>query len=147
MRLFFDTSVIVDLERGRKETVSLLDSATRARAELWTSTIVVSEILTGAYLRRDADAAVLRAKHALGQFVWQEFDGEAAEKTGQLLAYLYAEGKPIQYQDAAIAASAIVAKADVLVTENRKHFTVFPRLAPRVLDAVEMRATLRKGKT
>lgn len=144
MRIFFDTSVLVDLDRQREETVRLLESLTRANAELWISTVTVSEILTGAHLRRDPERAGLRAKAALGQFAWKDLDGEVAEKTGQLLAHLIVEGKTVDYPDAAIAASAIVARADHVVTENKRHFTVFPPLAGRVSTAREFRAKATK---
>lgn len=145
MRVFFDTSVLVDLDRQREETVLLLEELTRSDAELWISTVTVSEILTGAHLRRDAERSAVRAKAVLGQFSWKDLDGETAEKTGELLAHLFRAGKAIQYPDAAIAASAITTLADHLVTENKRHFTVFPPLAGRVRSAREFRRRAKTG--
>jgi predicted nucleic acid-binding protein len=132
MRVFFDSSVLVDVERKREDALVLLETLTDNDASLSISTVTVSEILTGAYLRRDASKAVLRAKALLGQFVWQELDGGVADATAKLLAYSYAEGKPVGYPDTVIAASAIAQSADWLVTDNKEHFTVFPPLKGRV---------------
>lgn len=142
MRLFLDSTVLVDVERRRSETATLLESATRADAELGISVITVSEILLGAYLRRDAERAVLRAKEALGQFVWKEFDGDCADKAAQLMAYLRSAGRPIEYPDVAIAACFLASGSDHLVTEN-KAIAALPPLEGRVFTAKEERPSLR----
>jgi tRNA(fMet)-specific endonuclease VapC len=135
MKVFFDTSVLVDLDRQKETTVSALEDATRMDTELWISTVTVSEILVGALLRKDHDKATLRAREVLGRFVWQDLDGDAAERTARLMAHLYAAGTPIEYQDVAIAGCALAAHADVLVTENKEHFERFPPLAGKVVAA------------
>lgn len=145
MKFFFDTSVLVDLERQREETIRLLEVCQTEGHELWISTITVSEILTGAYLRKDAEAAAERAKEALGQFQWKELDGEVASATGQIMAFLLAHGKRIEYQDTVIAASCLVETADRLVTENEAHFRVIPGLDQRVSGAKQaLRLLTRK---
>lgn len=128
MKLFFDTSVLVDVDRRRPATLDLLRRLTAGEDELWISTVTVSEILTGAYLRRDHDKAVVRAKEVLAQFQWKELDGGTAETTAQLVAYLRAAGLPIEFQDVVIAASALAVHADALLTENPDHFRRFPPL-------------------
>lgn len=143
MKLFCDTSVLVDVDRKREETLRLLELASRRDdVELWISTITVSEILMGAHLRKDAEKAVLRAHRILGQFVWQEFDGAAADRTARLLAELHITGARVEYQDAAIAGCALVAHADHLVTEDKAHFARFPPLKDKARTAVEMRKRL-----
>lgn len=61
------------------------------------STVTISEILAGSYLRKDYEKAVSGAKRILAQFLWVELSPEIGEKTAQYLAYLIAEGKMIEY--------------------------------------------------
>ena len=146
MKIFFDTSVLVDLERGRDETIRLLEACQTAGHELWISAVTVSEIFTGAYLRTDADKAANRAREALGQFQWRDVDGEVAVATGQILAFLVAHGKRIEYQDCVIGASCLVETGDRLVTENDVHFRLIPALGDRVLTTKEaLKAFARKA--
>lgn len=143
MRLFFDTAFLVNLERQREPAVALLESL-RPAVELWISTITVAELLTGPYLRRDAEQALLKAKAVLGQFVWQDVGGTVAERAAQLQAALIATGRQVEYQDVLIAAGAIVAGCDALVSENKDHFTVHKPLAGKVFTSKEYAARLRR---
>ncbi len=142
MRVLVDTSVIVEIDRQKQETVSLLKRLA-AKSELLVSTVTVSEILTGSYLRRDVTASVVTAKEILNQFRWIDLDGAVAEKTGQLLAYLLTEKKSVGYQDVVIAASALIANADYLLTQNKKDFLIFPPLRGKVFSPEELGRELR----
>jgi predicted nucleic acid-binding protein len=126
-----DTSIIVDVDRGKEEVIELCKQLTRdGRACI--STVTVSEILTGSYLRKDYRAAVAKAQRVLSQFQWIPLNGEVAELVAQLNAYLISKGEPIEYQDVAIAASFLVRCCDVLLSENKEHFERFPNLKGRV---------------
>ncbi len=138
MKVLIDTSLIVDIDRQKKETVELFKKlAVDGTTEMVISAVTVSEILTGAYLKKDVKTSVLTAKEILNQFIWISLDGEVAEKTGQLLAYLLAEKKEIGYQDTAIAASFLVSRSDYLLTLNKKDFVVFPALKDKVFSPEE----------
>lgn len=137
MKIFFDTNILIDLERQREDTVRLLEACQTAGHDLWISTVSVSEIFTGAYLRKDAEKAAGRAREALGQFQWKELDGEVAIAMGQVLAFLVAHGKRIEYQDTVIGASCLVETADRLVTDNDAHFRPIPGLGDRVWTTKE----------
>jgi predicted nucleic acid-binding protein len=137
MRVFVDTSVIVDIDRGRQEVIELCRRLTKEH-EVYLSTVTVSEVLTGSYLRRDAAKAVAKAKRVLGQFSWVNLDGAVAERTAQLNAYLIAEGQPIEYQDQAIAASCLTTNSDILLTSNKEHFARIPPLRDVVLTPEEL---------
>lgn len=144
MRVFFDTSILVDLDRQRDETLQMLERASRAGHEFLISTVSVSEIFSGAYLQRDAEAAAARARRALGQFQWQDLDGEAALRTGQISAYLISHGRRLEYADTAIAGCFLSARGDVLVTDNKAHFESIPALTGRVLTTKEAAKALGK---
>ena len=141
MRVLLDTSVIVDVDRGKKEVIDVCRKLTMEHEAL-ISTVTVSEILTGSYLRKDYRKAVAKAKKVLGQFSWINLDGAVAEKTAQLNAYLITEGQPIEYQDQAIAASCLVTRSDVLLTRNKEHFIRIPALKDKVLTPEELEQKL-----
>jgi predicted nucleic acid-binding protein len=137
MRLYFDTTVLVDIERRRPDAIAFLKHAQAGNHELWISTVTVSEIFTGCNLRRDAEAAVNRAREVLSQFLWHDLDGEVAVRIGQLAAFLRSHGRPIPYPDVAIAATALVLGPDLIVTDNTKDFASVPQLAKIVATPKE----------
>ncbi len=132
-----DTSIIVDVDRGRQNTIDLCKRLTRAN-RAFIGTVSVSEILTGAYLRKDYKTAVDKAEKVLGQFSWVLLDGEVAKLVGQLNAYLISKGLPIEYQDVAIAASCLAEGCDFLLTENEDHFARIPKLKGKVVTPQEL---------
>jgi len=131
-----DTSIIVDVDRGRQNTIDLCKRLTRAN-RAFISTVSVSEIFTGAYLRRDYKRAVDKAEKVLGQFKWVLLDGEIAKLVGQLNAYLVSNGLPIEYQVVVIAASCLVEGCDYLMTQNEDHFARIPKLKEKVVTPLE----------
>jgi predicted nucleic acid-binding protein len=131
-----DTSIIVDVDRGNEEVIALCKQLTSTNSA-FISTISVSEILTGSYLRKDYRAAVKKAEKVLSQFRWLTLNGETAKISAQLNAYLISKGQPIEYQDVAIAASFLLACCDVLLTENKEHFERLPNLKGKVMTPKE----------
>lgn len=132
MDVVFDTSGIVDVDRGRETTVELLETLAERGENLFVSTVTVAEILTGANLHDRSEQAQASSRRVLGQFEWIDLDGPVAEELGRLMALLYAKGEPIEFQDVAIAASFVTVGGDFLVTRNEKHF----RRLPSIGDAV-----------
>lgn len=141
MRVLLDTSVLVDVDRGKKEVIQVCRKLT-TQHEALISTVTVSEILTGSYLRRDYAKAVSKAKKVLGQFSWVNLDGVVAEKIAQLNAYLITEGQSIEYQDQAIAASCLVTDSDILMTKNKEHFARITALQGKVFTPEELKQKL-----
>lgn len=129
--VFVDTSIIVDVDRGKQEVIELCKQLTSTNSA-YISAVSVSEILTGAYLRRDYTVAVKKAEKVLGQFRWVPLNGEIAKLIAELNAYLISKGQPIEYQDVAIAASFLLECCDVLLTENKDHFERLPNLKGKV---------------
>jgi len=138
MRFFLDTSIIVDIDRGDDEVIGLCKKLVKEH-EVLISTVTVSEVLTGSYLREDHLKAVSKAKKVLGQFAWINLDGEVAEKVAQINAYLITEGLPIEFPDVVVAASFLVTNSEILLTENKKHFKRIPALKGRVFTPREFR--------
>ena len=136
LTVFIDTSIIVDLDRGEEDVIELCKQLTRTNNAI-ISTVSVSEVLTGSYLRKDYRAAVNKAEKVLNQFRVVPLNEEVAKLIAQLNAYLISKGQSIQYQDVAIAASFLVECCDALLTENKDHFERLPNLKGKVLTPKE----------
>jgi len=134
--VFVDTSVIVDVDRGKEEVIELCKRMTSSNSA-FISTVSVSEILTGSYLRKDYKAAVKKAEKVLSQFRWVTLNGETVKIIAELNAYLISKGQPIEFQDVAIAASFLLERCDVLLTENKDHFERLPNLKGKVMTPKE----------
>lgn len=126
MKIFIDTSIVVDIERGKEETTGLLERLIEKNNSILISAVVASEIFTGTYLREDYKKATKKAKELFTSFQIVPLDMEIAEIIGELNAYLIANGLPVEYQDVAIAATFVREEGDWLLTENKKHFDIIP---------------------
>ncbi len=135
-KVLVDTSVIVDVDRGKEDVIELCRRLTSDKSAV-VSVVTYSEILTGSYLRRDYQAAVKKAERVLSQFRLADLDEKTAKVIAQLNAYLLSSGQPIEYQDVAIAASFLVECCDVLLTENKSHFERLPTLKGKVMPPAE----------
>lgn len=142
--MFVDTSIIVDVDRGKEDVIELCRQLTRTNSAL-ISTVSVSEILTGSQLRKDFRTAVNKAEKVLSQFRWIPLNSEVARLIAQLNAYLISKGQPIEYQDVAIAASFLVERCDVLLTENKDHFERLPNLKGKVMTPKEFQDSQQTG--
>ena len=143
MKVIVDASVIVEIERRNEEATLVMKKLVERGHEILISTVTISEILAGPYLRKDFKKSLESAKSILGQFLWIDMDAEIAEKTAQYIAYLVAEGKIIQYQDIAIAATFRETDADYLLTFNSDHFERLPDLKGKVFTPVEFAKILK----
>lgn len=134
MKILCDTSILVDVDRGKEQTIEILSRLIRSEAELLISTVTVSEILTGAYL--NSDKAVTKAKEILAQFRHISLDAEAADEAARMTSHRIQSGIPVPFEDIAIAACARAAKADFLLTTNKKDFDL-PHLKGKVFTPKE----------
>ncbi len=135
--MLFDTTFLVQIDRKDADAISLAKLIEPKGISAFISSITVSEIIAGAMLRRDAKEAMENARMVLAQFDWKDLDGGIALRTGQLLAWQIKSGKRISYQDTAIAATALELGAELIVTENTRHFSVFTETKGLVVSARE----------
>lgn len=143
MKFFFDTSILVEIERENRPVIETLKKLINNEHELLISTITISEILTGSYLTKNTVTSINKARRVLSQFKWINFDYRTAQKTAQILAFLRTEGKIIGYPDAAIAASFIETKSDFMITLNKTHFLYVPDLKGKVYEPKEIGKILK----
>ena len=144
MKVVLDTSVIVEIDRRNNDVIKVIKKLIDSEHEIIISTVVVSEILTGSYLRKDFKKSVIEAKRILSQFLWVDLDAEIAEKAAQYLAYLITEGNRIEYPDAVIAATFKIIDAGCLLTLNKNHFDLIPDLKGKVYEPKELKNSLEK---
>jgi hypothetical protein len=124
VRLLVDTSVLVDHLRGDSRAEGLLLDAVAREDELWSVTVVRTEILAGMRKGEEtATRALLRALH------WKEVGAEVADLAGELARRYLRTHPGIDTVDFLVAAAAQVLDAE-LKTLNVKHFPMFRDLAP-----------------
>jgi len=136
MKVFFDTTALIDLERCKDSAIKLVRLLSREDVPLLISIVTITELLAGAHSSREASKNVIRAKELLAEFNWIELDGRTAENIAILLAYRNKIGQPVDYTDAAIAGSFLTSGSDFLITDNKKDFE-FPQLKGKVYTPKE----------
>ncbi len=141
MKIFIDTTIVVDIERGNEETDNLVQHLISTNNSVLASTVVASEVFTGTYLRQDYKKATKKAKELFSCFNIVPLDMEIAEITGKISAYLIANGIPVEYQDVVIAATFVREKGDWLLTRNKKHFTIIPGVEKAAISPAEFKRT------
>ena len=141
MKILVDTSVLVEIDRQNKDAVVFLQHLLLQNHELFISTITVAEIFTGCYLQKNSAPSVQAAREILNNFLWVDFDCEAAEIAAQLYAKLFLEKKQdsIEYADVLIAACFFHARCDVLLTLNKKDFVLIELLKEKVFTLEELK--------
>ena len=143
MKICFDSTILIEIARKRQESIDLTKNLMENSHEIIISAVTVSEILAGVHRRENHEKAEQEAKTVLSQFDWISLNGEIAKKTGKLMAYLYQNGMIIEYQDVAIAATAIETNSDYLITLNKKHFERLPELKGKVFTPPEFTKKIR----
>lgn len=117
MTTVVDTSILIDLLRGRKDAAALL--RTTGITNLHASEVTRLEVLAG---MRPAEEPATRG--LLGLLEWHALDFEIAEVAGQLGRQWLPSHRGIDSADLAIAATAITLNAPLL-TRNVKRFPMF----------------------
>ncbi len=68
MKIFIDTTIVIDIERGNEEIDNLLQHLISTGNSVFVSTVVASEVFTGTYLRQDYKKATKKAKELFSCF-------------------------------------------------------------------------------
>lgn len=115
MALVLDTTVVIDLLRGREAAMALLEPT---REPLMVSTITVHEIYAG--MRRGEEEMT---EAMLSSFVQIPFGIAEAEVTGDWWRAYRSQGVTLDFRDLAIAATAAVRDLP-LATANTRDFSM-----------------------
>jgi len=119
-----DTSVLIDHLRGDERALSRLRTALEGGDELWSVSVVRTEILAGA--RPSETEAIHRL---LGQLRWLDVTTELADEAGILASTYLRSHTGVDTVDYVVAAAAMKLDARLL-TQNVRHFPMFPELEP-----------------
>ena len=115
-----DTNICSYIIRNRPENVKRKLKEVERLHEVALSSIVVSELLYGAY-KKGNSRLIEAIKQFINCFVIYDFDSRAAEEYALIRVELEKKGEPIGAYDLQIAAHARALSA-VLVTNNEKDF-------------------------
>lgn len=124
MLLLVDTSVLIDHLRGDLRAVGLLRAAVENRDELWSVSVVRTEILAGARPPEEEPIGTL-----FDQFRWLDVTIELADSAGRLAATYLRSHRGVDTVDYLLAAAAQQIDARLL-TQNVRHFPMFTGLRP-----------------
>ncbi|HUG30866.1 MAG TPA: type II toxin-antitoxin system VapC family toxin [Candidatus Limnocylindria bacterium] len=122
--LVVDTSVLIDHLRGITPAVARLKAALDAGDELWSVSVVRTEILAGA--RSGEEARII---HLFGLLRWLDVTPELADAAGRLAATYLRSHPGVDTVDYLIAAGVQHLDAELL-TLNVRHFPMLPDLRP-----------------
>lgn len=124
MLLLVDTSVLIDHLRGDARAVARLRAAVDNGDELWSVSLVRTEILAGARPTEEEQIGRL-----LEQLRWLDVTTELADSAGRLAAAYLRSHPGVDTVDYVIAAAAQQIEAHLL-TQNVRHFPMFAGLEP-----------------
>jgi predicted nucleic acid-binding protein len=128
MRLVCDTSVLVDFLRGDPRAVALLEDRASVGDELWGIVVTRVELLAG---MRSAERTATRA--LLDALRWLDLDVELADRAGELARRYRRSHRGVELPDYVIGAGTELLGA-TLLTQNVRHFPMFPGLKPAYPD-------------
>ena len=130
-----DTDILIDHLRGEEEAVRQILELEASGSILSTTTINAFELYYGAQKTEKGERNRDSVKKLLSRLVVYDFTERAAEKAGEIVAHLEAEGNPIEFRDAFIGATAITNKS-ALFTRNIRHFDRIPLLRLHTLNNI-----------
>ena len=124
MNLVVDTSVLIDHLRGDKRALKVLLSAIDRGDELWSVSVVRTEVLVGA--RSGEEQATERL---LAQLRWLAVDNDLADAAGGMGRQLLRSHPGVDTVDYLLAAAVERLEARLL-TLNVRHFPMLEGLSP-----------------
>ena len=136
MKILFDTSALIELERQNQEAIALVKGLITSEEEIVISTVTISEVLLGVYFQK-AYEKIEEAKKLLSQFKWIPLDENIADVAAQYEALLLNIGNEVEFKDVAIAATFAATKSDFLITQNKRHFQILPDIGNRAKTIAE----------
>lgn len=129
MTLSLDTSVLVDLMRGRTPRLALAyERARESERPMVISPVVLHELVSGALTSTRPERELARIEQLVMPLTLAELTPDDAFVTGRLRAELRAGGRPIGDLDTLIAGQAL-ARGWAVVTGNLRHFAMVEGLA------------------
>ncbi|MBI1970434.1 type II toxin-antitoxin system VapC family toxin [Candidatus Woesearchaeota archaeon] len=113
-----DTTFLIDVLRGRKETIPILKS----NQPLLTTPINSYEVLTGLFLKNASAHHILEVRQLFDTMRMLPLDDRAVIKSAEINADLLKKGEAIEDCDCLTAGIALSNGISTIVTRNEKHF-------------------------
>jgi len=110
--IVLDTSFLIDLFKGERKTLSIVDS------DVATTVITYHEILSG-IKHKKAKKEEMFFRRFFSKIKILEFDLNAAEKSSEIMADLLTAGRPVNTLDVLIAGIAIANGAGKIATRDK----------------------------
>jgi predicted nucleic acid-binding protein len=131
VKICVDTDVLIDNLRNKEAVVRYIANLENRNLMLSTTTVNVFELYYGAYKSRRPVEGISAVTRLLGRLAIMDFDVKASEMAARILAEIESSGKPIDFRDIFIGATALVNDCAVL-TRNTDHFSKIPDLKTMV---------------
>ena len=116
-----DTDILVAFLRNDTEAVEFVTELQKKNASVSTTTINAFELFEGALISTNKDNTK-KVENVLRSIGLHPFNGPASWKAAEISSELIKKGKPLDFQDIAIASIAI-SHDEAIVTRNVKHFS------------------------
>jgi hypothetical protein len=117
-----DTTVLIDLSRGKSDAADFVDNERRLGTELFVSVVSAMELLVGC---RDK-AEVHKAEKQIADFKLIQLTSTISQQAYTLIL-TYTKSHGLMIPDALIAATALIESLE-LMSDNVRHFTMIPNL-------------------
>lgn len=122
MKLVLDTTVLIDVLRGNERAAAFLSDAVVDGDELWSISVVRTEVLAG--MRRREEKAT---RDILDSIAWLDVDVELADEAGRIARRFIKSHPGVDTVDYLLAAAA-ESLAARLCTSNVRHFPMISGL-------------------
>ncbi len=122
MRVFLDTTALIDMLDGEKGALDKIEEL-RRESVLFTSSINLYETLRGIMDLHSGHEKHLKALEAVtANIAVLDIDAEVARKAAGIYKELRGRGKPINEPDYLIAGACTANGIEIIMTRNRRHF-------------------------
>ena len=121
-RKLLDTTVLIDLSRGKIAAADFFDNERQAGTELFVSVVSAMEMIVGC--RNKAEVA--KAEKQIADFQLVQLNPAMSQKAYDLVL-TYNKSHGMMIPDALIAATALLESLE-LMSDNVRHFTMIPDL-------------------
>jgi predicted nucleic acid-binding protein len=127
LKVCIDTDVLIENLRDNEKVVGYLTGLENKNVMLCTTTVNAFELYFGAYRSRRPVEGISAVARLIDRLVVMDFDVKASEVAARTLADLESGGKPVDFRDLFIGATALVNECSLL-TRNVDHFGKIPDL-------------------
>jgi hypothetical protein len=124
VKLLLDTTVFIDVLRGLGNAVTFLREAVEQHHELWSVSVVRTEVLAG--MRKGEEEATLALLDGVS---WLDVTVELADHAGDLARRYLRSHRGVDTVDYLLGAGALALEAR-MCTSNVRHFPMFEGLQP-----------------